>query len=154
MITGWRKLILVFAGAAGILAIILLTSPVDRWMCLTQLDRYTPHSTLWVRVPDNKRSDLFRYLEEFSERNSLLFAINSFPAGEGSLTHDTYSAQLCNRLIDIEVRNTHAPNLFSLHVAYYQGRGSEQLSGLIRSFVQNLTASFERATESEVKAVH
>jgi hypothetical protein len=126
----------------------------DRWTCISELDRYVPHESVWIRVPQARRQQLVQYVESFAEEKDLLFGMSEDRAHPLGIEHDTVAMQTCNRTINISLRNTHRAELFAVHTSQNRSKSFHQFNGLHAPFRKGLVARFERATEAEVKEAH
>jgi hypothetical protein len=126
----------------------------DRWMCFSRQDSYVPYQSLWVRVPPSRTRELIDYVQDFSDRNDLLFGSKVYPAGAAGLERETMVMQICNRIIDINIRNTHREGLFAAHVGRSASQDSEKFGSMYTNFVTELRSRFEYATPEEVRRAH
>lgn len=125
-------------------ATLMVSSPSieDRWACLTELNRYVPQESVWIRVPQDRQAMLTDFVRSFANQEGLWFAMDVYPAGAAGIKHKRYMIQACSRSMDLNLRNTHEPELFAVHSLRGPGGSEKRTDEVFGRFVNGLEARF------------
>lgn len=125
-------IILVFAG------FIYREKVSDEVRCRLLLHTSSAYHNETLKIPARSQASLLNFLESYSSKQSLIFAIDIYPPGTVGFAHERYEIGICNRHFLATLSNTFEPDVFLLYIGYFGTHPSDEFKKIAADLLQGL----------------
>ncbi len=146
MIIGLTATVLIVLGIAA-------NDPIEDQVRCRLLSASHHSSSIYVFVPKEEIGDLKASVERFAQRNGLIFGMARYPSGIDDSGHVLTDLAVCNREIEVQMRNTYNEEVFSVRVRRHSQASSTDFEVLDRAFASQIIERFEVVENSDPEGI-